>query len=286
MKDTNNTIKSYTEYRTDFDTKKKYPYLRKHFRRNGQLELVEYYIRTGKCFSQKVYKFDAAGNKIKEILTGDYLESEKWLHTFNQQNQRIESYFYKNDILEDYYKYHFNEKGQCVEELQCNHLKELEIKTTYLFNDKGKIIEEYTYNADSNLIETITSTYNDNNQLSRYDNFIYNDDKTIEEYFYIVYFYKKTQKLEKQESFSYYQGGTKPTKEIEWYNENEEKIKTLKYNEQEELTEEFTYQYEYDVFKNWIKKSTFKFGQIAELSTREYVYYDTLEKKKERVSKT
>ena len=159
------TIKSCTTYQVNLKTRKEQIYSRQHFRTDSEMELAEFYNESEKCFLKNKYTFDERGNNIEDILFEKGQEIKKWVHFHNEKNQHIETHFHDEDGLTGYYEYRFNEKGECIEELEYDNIKCLEMRTVYQYNAQSRMIEEACFDADNHLFEKTTTSYNAKNRI-------------------------------------------------------------------------------------------------------------------------
>jgi len=263
----NASVKSYQEYVLDEKSNSFILKMRRCFRKDGQVESTYDYL-LNKIWTEKQYIYDELGNDIEEFLLEYGIEIEKWIHIYNDKSQRIESRFYENRELDEYYCYRFNEKGQGVEDLQYNAEGELIAKTLYQFDNNGNAIEETNYDENGELSEKKINTYNEQNVLVHSEIIYHNSEMDSKHISQHIFEHGKAIKVE----HCTYNLIDEPNFEIIEYLDNYGNSVKRHFNSHNasEPIKKTVYQYEYDDLGNWIKKQSYENGILIKSLIREY----------------
>jgi hypothetical protein len=154
----------------------------------------------------------------------------------------IEFEYMSDGILYKYKRYLYDNNKKLIEEISYNSSGILEAKYNIVYDKDGFMIEENTYIPDNLLLTTTNKKY-------------FNKGKTIETKMFTP-------------------ANKNPIRIIEQYNEKGNLNKKLKYGPDGILSNNISYQYEYDKVGNWIKRITFVNTLPSHVKEREIIYFD------------
>lgn len=211
--------------------------------KGNEIEKDGYNILYGN--GKQTYKCDDDGNHIEwNTYNSDGILVQKYTYKIDNKGNVIEGNCYKPDgSFSRKYSNKYDDKGNNIEENHYGPDGSLYGKVTYKYNDKGNNIEQNWYMSDGSLTEKL---------IYKYDNMGNN----IEEYSY-----KSDGSLNKKQTYKYDNKGNK--------------IEFNLYNTEGSLdnTSIFTFNYNYDINGNWIKKTEFINGIPQKIIEREIKYY-------------
>lgn len=228
---------------------------------------------TGNVVQSRFMKFNATGQKVEEICYSpegylcyvyqyNYNEAgdlDNWIwysingkerlrviNKYNDLGHRIETYSYHEDkepLCNDINL--FNEKGQIIEKKTACSNEYISGSKKYKYNEKGKLIEELHFDHDGNFTKKMTFQYNNygfkNNTIETDPEgfLVYQDSLTLDLLGYPI-----------RSHSSYYDV-------IFHYGSYYD----------------YKYNYQYDIYGNWLKKWKMENDAIKTYKTREIKYY-------------
>lgn len=213
-------------------------------------------------------KNDSLGNELKDtlaIIKNKYNDNDQVIN-------RVQQYLYSDESIDIEYIYNKNEK-----------LKKEIVK---LSNDSKSFIVDYFY-KDTLLLKTLAETKNDIFYFKQIGRYKYNTDNTIKQDLLLQYFIDiesndtitktiKISKYDKKELVieSILSDFIEPEKSrtTKYEYDSRTLIKEQEFNVKDSLISETVYKYEFDKFKNWIKKESFENDKLNYIQTREIEY--------------
>ncbi|AXG74802.1 hypothetical protein DVK85_11405 [Flavobacterium arcticum] len=213
-------------------------------------------------------KKDSLGNEIKDTLS----IIEKKYNGNNQIINRVEQYLYSNESMQIKYDYNENEK--------------LRREIVKLSNDSTSIIVNYFY-KDTLLLKTLSETKNNAFYYKQIGRYKYNTENTLKQLSLFQYFidvesndtiaktievnnYDKKKLLTKSILSNFTEPEKSRTTKYEY--DSRTLIKTREFNSKDSLILETVYKYEFDEFKNWIRKEAFENDILNYINTRKIEY--------------
>ena len=194
----------------------------------------------------------------------------------------------------------YNENDQIIKSFQQNLFAEGTMEINFLYNKSKKIEREivkmssdslplivnYFY-QDSLLNQTKSLFENDSEKFEQIESYYYGKNKKIEKKILSQFFVDKesTDTITNSETISYFDKN-ELTEKVETTNyKNTERnsktefhydcgtlLKSLDFNFKDSLISTTTYKYQFDKFKNWIKKESFENDKLNYIKTREIEY--------------
>ena len=192
----------------------------------------------------KGYAYDKKNNLIADVeydIFGEPIEGTVYTYDKNNNLTKIESENTGYGTSEKNYKY--NSKNQIIEENQASWLGVY--RYTFEYDNKGNIMTKNEYKSNQ-ITSTIKNQYAGNGKISEETIFTYKDGEDPKKTQYKIYKYDAMNNL------------------------------TEYIYESDILTTPFTttYKYEYDTFKNWVKREKYDNKNLKEIIERKIVYYE------------
>lgn len=243
-----------------------------------------------KMIKEVSYKVEKGKLKNREGLFTSNIDIYK---VFDKNGKVIENRRYNPDgSIYEKTIYERNKKGDAIKAVKKNSSNKLKSYWTYEYDSNNNIIKVNTYNSENNLIRI---------QSNKYDN-----KRHIVEMLLITpgkgiswkYIYNYNVKGEKIKQFRYKPDGNLKDKRTYLYDENGNDILQIKFNpngsytklvsdydemnnitvqswlnEQDEKTNQTSFQYVYNEHKNWITKKRSSNGILNMIWEREIEYY-------------
>lgn len=224
----------------------------------------------GSLKSKIIYKYDDMGKLIEgneNNSDGSFLKC--YINIYNDKGVIIETNYY-NTIgnIETKYTYKYDKRGNKIETNEYNSDGNIETKYIYKYDDKGNKVEENKYNSDGILKTKYIFKYDNKGYLLEKNTFYSEGLETITKYDYQFddIRNKIISKNYLYENYSY--------KVVDIFDKSGNEVETIFYDEYEVITSHYTYEYEFDEQKNWIKKIEFKNQTPTYLLEREIVYFE------------
>lgn len=216
-----------------------------------------------------IIKYDDIGNPIEgneHISDGSFLK--RYINIYNDKGVVIEHNNYNSvGKIESKFTFKYDKRGNKIETNEYNSDGNIETKYIYKYDDKGNKVEKKKYNLDGILEKKYIFKYDDKGNLL--EETFYSEDLekiTKYDYQYDDIGNKIISKNYLYENFSY--------KVVDIYDNKGNEIEAIFYDEYEVITSHYTYEYEFDEQKNWIKKIEFKNQTPTYLLEREIVYFE------------
>lgn len=192
------------------------------------------------------YSYDANGVLISQHA-GSHIKTEY----IYDGDILVASKFYRNNTLQDIWKYYYNEQNQIISK-KWYYEDELNTEIQYEYNDNGNIVceRELNYSISNNIYSRLGYK---TNPLSTHTIYLYDKNGNIikEEWY-------NNHELEQSTKFEYDKRGNVIYKEM------------LDYDDVEKVITK--YSYEYDRKGNWIKREETQNNE-TNITTRNIIYY-------------
>lgn len=239
-------------------------------------------IGEGEAFLKKTrYRYNLKGQKIaKEEYSGRPTPSSKINYTYNQKGDLIKEgdyqYTYTQTpkglkvnkyyvMLKNYSKlfetYLYDKNNNLIEWTSCYPQNEqVEFKKTYTYDENGNLISHGYYEGDRTKLHSLTCVYDEQNRLTSYllDGF-----STLN----YKYEYNVTNNTVTEN-----RNGRRYIYQYDIYGNV---IEEHSYKESGELSSFYKYEYEYDRYNNWTKRTYLDKSQVPiQMIVREIKYYE------------
>lgn len=195
----------------------------------------------------------------------------KNIYTYNNKKRHTETKRVdEKGILLTKYIPIYNEKGQKIEYYHYNPKGEVTQKSTFSYDEKGNLINKTTFDAKGEKLHEDNLKYNNNNLFigNSFISFAYNEKQNNE------YIYDDNNRKIKSSS-SFYDIDNNLVSKVDFdYNENEDVIKLRILDEKERPMTSLKFEYIYDKYNNWTKRTIMNSFTSTETTEREITYYE------------
>ena len=217
------------------------------FNKEGNFEEAIYYDFDGSIFEESTYEYDEEGDLVKEISldpAGVYLKST-YEYKYDQAGNQVEKIVYNTDgSKNDLYTYEYDEARNLVKEIRYSPDGSIFEESTYEYDEAGNLVKEIVHDIPFDFKSTYE--YDDKgNLVKRFD----------------------------YESEGLLIRWTNERKETYDYDEEGSIVKIISYESDGSIKKKVTYEFEYDMEKNWTRWVLFKDDVATEIVERQIEYY-------------
>jgi antitoxin component YwqK of YwqJK toxin-antitoxin module len=213
------------------------------FNENGFMVEQYYYKPDGSLNFKNTYEYNENMNKTeKKWIKPDGSFSGKRIYKYDENGNMIEEKSENTDnSTGSKHLYTYDENGLLIEKSWFESYGDIYSNDIYKYDENGNMVEENSYNSDGSLNYRFLYRYDKNGMLVERD------------------YYQMERNIRSKSLF--------------YYDENGNVIKEKKSSSDWFSNKEFVNEYKYDKNKNWIKKTTFKDGELDRIVERIIEYY-------------
>lgn len=210
------------------------------FSKNGMLIESVRYERDGSLYEKTKSVLNKNGKLIKGVKYNSKGEvKEKWKYIYKENITEIDYYDSKGNLTNKQVDVS-DDKGNNIEMSLINTKRNSVWKYVYAYNEKSEIIERLKYKPDGSLKDKRTYKYDEKG--NKIEEYLYRDEKV--------------------------------TKFISEYDKMNNMLVQNWFNEKGERTHQTSFEYVYDVNRNWITKKRSSNGVLGMIWERNIKYYE------------
>lgn len=240
-----------------------------HYNTKGYISKIEKFDENENIKSIRQYTYDKDNFIVEDNEVDNNGKSMyKYVYNYNDKNQIIKETQFFNDYL--YAEYIYNYTNNQIEKVSFFIMENNKQRSVTELDKNQNIISYKIWNENNHLKSHIQYFYNENNLKEKsimFDTFFKRETKSFSKYKYdenknlieVSTFSLSDEKLESKKNYSYdFQQNL--IEETEYNSENKENFK-------------YSYQYEYDNKRNWIRKIILKNNIPETIIERKIIYY-------------
>lgn len=243
------------------------------YNKQGYLVEENNWDKVERISGRKIYNYDTNGNIFEEkyYVSGEKLD-KRWIYKYDNNGNKIEEWKdSSNGSIYDRKIYQYDNIGNIIEVIEYSLEGSIENRTAKKYNINNNIIEEKTwYTEDGQTGSKVTYKYDDYNNMIEDNAITYlNGEKWMNR----ISKYEYDPRGNKIKAMHYLNDKIMNSNTLEYDDYNNE-IETKNYNAEGDVTLFLVNQYEYDVQKNWIKKTLINNNNPVYVVERKIEYYD------------
>ncbi len=241
---------------------------------NGFLIERKSYNSKGDIFSKENLENNVYGDLVKRIDFDKGIENYKEVLSYDKNRNKIERKVYLKDSNGEFYLeirslYKYDNEGNLVEKSDFEFEEVLQLRNTRKYDSRGNLSENIHYKSDGSLSRRVVNKFDiRNNKIERLE---YDSDDIIES----KNQYKFDVSGNEIEDKDFDSDGTLYSIKNRRYDENGNIIESVfkTPNNDKIRKHDYSWEYEYDEYKNWIKRVQYINEEPFETRERKFEYY-------------